>query len=390
MSKIKISVLLLLLVLLVTFGAIPGLMDRRMNRVEERVSAEVSPAAEALHESLFVADLHADPLLWQRDLTQRLDHGQVDVPRLQAGNVALQVFGSPTKTPRGLNYDANPDDTDNLTALAITQLQPIATWTSLYQRALYHAEKLQRLESAAQGQLKIIRTVADLATLVVARESQPRPVGALLGLEGAHALEGRIENLDGLFDAGFRMVGLAHFFDNEAAGSMHGLKKYGLTDFGRELVLRAEALGIVVDIAHSSPAAIDEVLAIASRPVVVSHTGVKATCDVNRNLSDKQIRGIAANGGLIGIGYWEGAVCDTSPQGIVAAMSHVRDLVGVQHLALGSDFDGAVVTRFDTSELALLTQELLKQGFTEAEIRAVMGGNALALFRQGLPPGEAQ
>jgi microsomal dipeptidase-like Zn-dependent dipeptidase len=387
MSKIKLSMLLLVLVLIVTFGALPGLMDRRMNRVEDRLTVEISPRAEALHKSLFVADLHADPLLWRRDLTQWLDHGQVDVPRLQAGNVALQVFGSPTKTPRGQNYDANPGDTDNLTALVIAELQPVATWTSLYQRALFHAEKLKRLEAAAEGQLRIIRSIADIESLVAARKGQARPVGALLGLEGAHALEGRIENLDGLFDAGFRMIGLAHFFDNEVAGSMHGMEKYGLTDLGREVVLRAEALGMVVDIAHSSPAAIDDVLAIASRPVVVSHTGVKATCDVNRNLSDEQIRRIAANGGLMGIGYWDGAVCDTTPQGIVAAMSHVRDLVGVEHLALGSDFDGAVVTRFDTSELSLLTEELLVQGFTDAEVRAVMGGNALALFRNGLPPG---
>jgi microsomal dipeptidase-like Zn-dependent dipeptidase len=390
MLKTKIFIGLLLVVLAVSFAFLPGLMDKRMNRVEDRIPTAISPRVEALHERLFVADLHADPLLWKRDLTQWLDHGQVDVPRLQAGNVALQVFGSPTKTPRGQNYDANAGDTDNITALAIAQLQPIATWTSLYQRALFHAEKLERLEKAAEGHLRIIRTVADLEALARAREAKSKPVGALLGLEGAHALEGRIENLDGLFEAGFRMVGLAHFFDNEAAGSMHGMEKYGLTDFGRELVARAEALGIVVDIAHSSPAAIDDVLAIASRPVVVSHTGVKATCDVNRNLSDEQIIRIAANGGLIGIGYWDAAVCDTTPRGIVAAMSHVRDLVGVEHVALGSDFDGAVVTRFDTSELALLTQELLVQGFTKAEIRAVMGGNALSLFRKGLPPGESQ
>ena len=386
MSKIKISILLLLLVLLVTFVALPGLIDRRMNRVEDRLPAGISPRAEALHGSLFVADLHADPLLWRRDLTRWLDHGQVDVPRLQAGNVALQVFGSPTKTPRGMNYDANPGDTDNLTSLVISQLQPVATWTSLYQRALFHAEKLRRLETDAKGELRIIRTVADLEALVAAREGESKPVGALLGLEGAHALEGRIENLDGLFQAGFRMLGLAHFFDNEVAGSMHGMEKYGLTELGRAVVLRAEALGMVIDIAHSSPATINDVLGMASRPVVVSHTGVKATCDVNRNLSDEQIRGIAANGGLIGIGYWDGAVCDTTPQGIVAAMAHVRDLVGAEHVALGSDFDGAVVTRFDTSELSLLTQELLAQGFTDAEIRAVMGGNALALFRKGLAP----
>src|SRR3546814_4884440 len=88
---------------------------------------------------------------------------------------------------------------------------------------------------------------------------------------------------------------------------------------------------MIVDIAHCSAACVADILKIARRPVVSSHGGVQATCKVNRNLSDEQIKDVAATGGLIGIGYWDAAVCDTSPASIAKAMKHVRDLVGVQH-----------------------------------------------------------
>ena len=217
------------------------------------------------------------------------------------------------------------------------------------------------------------------------REQSDQPVGAIMALEGAHALEGKAENLQGLFDAGYRVFGLAHFFDNEVSGSMHGMEKYGLTELGREVVREAESLGMVIDLAHASPAAISDALDQATQPVIVSHGGVRATCDVNRNLTDEQILRIAENGGLIGIGYWDAAICDTTPAGIVAAMMHVRDLVGVSYLALGSDFDGAVLTRFDTSQLAVITQALMDADFSEEEIAAIMGGNAIRLFYQLLP-----
>ena len=182
------------------------------------------------------------------------------------------------------------------------------------------------------------------------------------------------------------MAGLTHFFDNALAGSMHGEAKGGLTDFGRQVVRRMEETGMIVDIAHLGPAGVSDVLAMAQRPVVSSHGGVQATCKVNRNLTDDQIRGLAATGGIIGIGYWEGAVCDTSPAAVAAAMKHVRDLVGIDHVALGSDYDGAVTVRFDTAQLVHVTQALLDAGFTDDEIRAAMGGNALRVLAQGIRP----
>ncbi|MEP5763595.1 MAG: membrane dipeptidase [Halieaceae bacterium] len=368
------------------FGVLPGYLDRSSNRVDVGdVALALTPAAEELHQELLIADLHADPLLWRRDLLKRLDHGHTDIPRLQAGNVALQVFGSVSKTPYGQNYDANPSDSDVITALVIANGQPLATWGSLYERSLYHAQKLELLQQRSPQDLQIVRSRSDLALVLQSRAAGSQVVGGLLALEGAQPLEGDLDKLDGLFAAGYRMIGLAHFFDNAVAGSMHGMDKYGLTNFGRAVVARAEELGMIIDLAHSSPAAVTEILDMVTRPVVFSHGGVKATCDFNRNLDDEQIRRIAIIGGVIGIGYWDAAVCDTSPAGIVAAMNHVRELVGIDHIGLGSDFDGGTTTRFDTSELAYITQALMDAGYSETEIRAVMGENVLRLLRMSLP-----
>jgi microsomal dipeptidase-like Zn-dependent dipeptidase len=129
-----------------------------------------------------------------------------------------------------------------------------------------------------------------------------------------------------------------------------------------------------------------ELLPKVRRPVVSSHGGVQATCKTNRNLSDDEIRAVARTGGIVGIGYWDGAICDTSPRAAAQAMKHVRDLVGISHVALGSDYDGATTVRFDTSGLVQVTQALLDEGFTPDEIRAVMGGNALRVIRAGIMP----
>ncbi len=191
--------------------------------------------------------------------------------------------------------------------------------------------------------------------------------------------------MDKLYEAGFRMAGLTHFFDNELGGSAHGMEKGGLTPFGREVVKRLEDKKMLVDLAHASPKVIDDVLAMAHRPVVVSHTGVQGTCPGPRNLSDEHIKAIGANGGLIGIGYFGGAVCEESASAIVKAIRHVVALVGVEHVALGSDFDGATSTAFDTTGIVLITQGLLDAGLSEADVAAIMGGNVQRFLLAQLP-----
>src|SRR5690606_24391530 len=207
----------------------------------------------------------------------------------------------------------------------------------------------------------------------------------LLATEGLQPIEGKLENIDVLYDAGFRIAGLTHFFDNEVGGSAHGLEKGGLTPLGRQVITRLEEKSMLVDLAHASRPLIDDVLAMATRPVLVSHTGVEGTCPGTRNLSDRHLQAIAATGGVIGIGYWSTAVCDTSVAAIVKAIRYSADLIGVEHIALGSDFNGTVHTPFDASQLAALTEGLLGAGFSQADIAAIMGGNVRRLLLASLP-----
>ena len=375
----------LTLLLLAGYLFLPGYVDGQRNRVADATVQNVSRSARALHDSLPVVDLHADQLLWARDPLQYSRRGHVDIRRLEAGNVALQVFSAVTKTPRGLNFDQNTGATDNITLLAIAQRWPIATWNSLTARALHQSARLHEAERRSRSTFTIVRTRDDLARFIGRRDVRPTLVAGLLAIEGMHALDGKLENIDTLYAAGYRMMGLLHFFDNELGASAHGVSHAGLTALGRAAVDRMDALGVIIDLAHASPQTIRETLARTSRPVVVSHTGVAATCPGPRNLTDEQLRAIAAHGGLIGIGYFEGAVCGLGAPAIVRAILHAVKIMGVAHVALGSDFDGAVTVPWDTRGVPRITEELLRVGMSRPDIHAVMGGNAMRFLLTNLP-----
>jgi membrane dipeptidase len=386
--KKKILIALCALVLLglgVFFFAVPAYVEKGMNRTLNPPPYRASERAVELHKRLLVADLHADSLLWDRDLLERAARGHVDVPRLIEGNVALQAFTIVTKTPRNMNIDNNGGDTDNITLLAMAERWPFAAWGSLKERALYQARKLGETARRSGGKFTLIKTAEDLSAYLDRRAKEPEITAGFLGVEGAHALDGDLDNIDALFDAGVRMMAPTHFFDNDMGGSAHGVEKGGLTDKGREMVKRMEAKRMIVDLAHASAKTIDDVLAVATRPVVVSHTGVKGTCDNNRNLSDAQLQAIAKTGGVIGIGYWDTAVCGADAKAIARAIRYTADLVGVEHVGLGSDYDGAIFAPFDTSGVVEITDALMAEGFNEQEIGMIMGRNVLRLLLQTLP-----
>jgi microsomal dipeptidase-like Zn-dependent dipeptidase len=305
MFKNKWFVLLAFFLLLSVIAfrfVVPSWVARDKNRVELLPPYKVSLETIKVYQSLTVADLHADTLLWGRNILKRSSSGHIDLPRLFDANVTLQVFSVVTKTPKGLNIKSNDDKTDNITLLALAQGWPWKSLDSLYERALYQAKRLQYFADISDGQLKIIRSKQDLESVIESRKNNRSVVAALLSIEGAHAIEGNPDNLDKLYEAGYRIIGLTHFFDNEIGGSAHGLEKKGLTDFGRKIIMQAQAKNMFIDISHASSMLITDVLEISTKPVLVSHTGVKGTCDRSRNLTDDQIRAVAATGGLIGIG----------------------------------------------------------------------------------------
>jgi microsomal dipeptidase-like Zn-dependent dipeptidase len=380
---IAASVLAALVLLLYLFG--PTIFDRAANRVLEDAPYAASERAQRLFEDLFVVDLHADPLLWDRDLSRRLSHGAIDIPRLIEGNVAVQSFFIVSKSPWTQNVDATPADSDAITTLVAFQGWPRKTWTSLLERALYQSARLHALTADSNGKLVILKSKGDLARFREARRRDRAMVAGVLGIEGAHVLQGELRNLDTLYDAGVRVVAPTHFFDNAIGGSAHGLEKGGLTELGRALLQEVESKGMLFDLAHASRRVFEDTLAMASRPVIVSHTGVRGTCDSNRNLADRELQAVAETGGVIGIGYWAVAVCGEDAASIARAIVYTADLVGVEHVALGSDFDGAVPVPFDTTGLALIVDALLEQGMSEADIRLVMGENAARVFAETLP-----
>ena len=369
-----------LLVLLLVIGAglrwvLLPLVDGDMNAVRQAGPYPVETEIRQLHERLFVADMHADALLWGRDLRRRHQRGQVDLPRLAEGGVDLQVFGVVTQLPYADGSGRYGAGSDKLPLLFVASGRPPATWFSPRQRALAQARELGELTRS--GELSLVLRRGDL---------EAAGLKALLALEGMHALEGDAAALEQFFDAGYRMMGLTHFFDNAVAGSSFGTGRRGLTALGRRLIARMEELGITIDLAHASTAAFDQTLSLARRPLVVSHSGVQGTCPGPRNLSDEQLRKLAANGGVVGIGYWSVAVCDHGLDGIVAAIRHAIAVAGIDHVGLGSDFDGAVTTPFDTSALPQLTAALLGSGLSLDDVAKIMGGNLRRVLASNLPP----
>ena len=381
---LAVAVVLGCLFLLVRL-VVPSIVERRQNHVLQSGPYQASAEAEALHRTLLVADLHADTLLWGRNLLEPSRAGNIDLPRMLAGNVGLQAFTVVSTVPRKLNIDRNDDSTDLLPYLGMVQGWPLKALTSPKQRALYQARRMQQFVDKSNGALLLLRTRGDLANFLKLRAGGSRVIAVFLGTEGAQPLEGRLENLDALFAAGFRMMAPTHFTDTAIGGSAAGVEKGGLTPLGREWVKQMESRGMVIDLAHASPETLRDVAAMVTKPVVVSHAGVKGTCDNNRNLSDDQLRAVAATGGVIGVGFWDVATCGQDAQAIARAIRYAVGVIGAEHVALGSDFDGAVPEPFDSSGLALITEALLQQGVSEHDIRLIMGDNVARVLSQTLP-----
>lgn len=379
--------LLAAIVLFFAWGYIlmPTMLMTLFNRAGSHGPYHVSENASALHGKLLVADLHCDVLLWCRDVLKRDTRGLVDVPRLIEGNVALQVFSAVTRMPADSNFTATRNVGDVVMPLVFFQGWPAATWFSPRERALYIAGRLDKAAQKSEGQLMVIHTKEDLERYLDRRKANPKITAGLLSIEGLQCLEHDLENVRVFYNAGYRMMSPTHFFDNDVGGSAQGIGKRGLTDFGRQVIRFMEELKITVDLAHAAPKLFEDVLNMATRPVVVSHGGVRGTCDNSRNLSDDQLRRVAQSGGLVGIGFWPKATCGRDVDSIVRAIRHAVGVIGADHVALGSDYDGATRAPFDASGMALMTQGLMDAGLSEEDISKIMGANVFRLLHDNLP-----
>ena len=428
------------------FGS--GLVADRIEFYQNQVYAtdlpRLSPEAQRLHKSLFIVDLHADTMLWDRDLLKRSTHGHVDLPRLRSGGVALQVFAAVTKTP---NKHTAPSGSRLLTGetecvsgdwvnmtgwLQVAQLRPLGVWYDLKKRAFYQADRLRNFIAESKGDLQLIENAEDLERLVQARvNGASRPIGAMIALEGAHWLgqddatpEDVKLGVKELFDAGFRMLAPTHRFNNALGASSEGCDQIaGFTDKGRAFLQAVDDGNIILDLAHASDAGIAEATKASAGPVVVSHTGVRehclppkpgdqAVCDVARNMQDAELRAVARTGGIVGIGIWKeasgGSLKDvagafeaahkalSSPKFVTEMVARDASYDPFDYIALGSDFDGSVETPIDVTGLPYLIQALMDRQqsdgsrlFTDEAIRKIFGVNACRVFATRLPGGDA-
>ena len=381
-TLIYVSVILALAAI-VFFGFVSTALDRKMNGVVHKATAADRVG---WYDSIpFIADMHCDALLWHRDLLERHSYGHVDIPRMQEANAALEIFSIVSKSPRGLNYDHNSDKTDQIGLLAFAQLRSPADWSSMKSRALHQCEDLHQTAASSCGTFRVITTRGDLQQYIQDRSTNYKLTAGMLGLEGAHCLEDDIDNLDTFYRIGVRYIGLAHFFDNEWAGSAHGEHKGGLTAKGKQLIHRMDSLHIAIDLAHQSTQSINDIMACTSGPLIVSHTGVRGLCDNVRNLTDAQIAEIGRRGGVIGIGMWETAVCGTDAEATARSIKYVADRIGVDKVAMGSDFDGDVTASYDITGFTMVVKALLKEGYSRSDIEKIMGGNVRDFFMRTLP-----
>ncbi|MGB3005278.1 MAG: dipeptidase [Chitinophagaceae bacterium] len=384
LKKILTGLLILIVIAAVIFfGFIPKYMDKSKNTVSLKTENIIK---QSWYDSIpFIADLHCDELLWDRNLLKEHSYGHVDLPRMQKANMALQVFTVVSKTPKGINIEQNNDKTDQVALLSFAQLRPMNTWFNITKRALNQCNELHRFAKNSKGDFRVITNQAALQQFIIDRKSNSKLTAGMLGLEGAHCLNNDLSNLDKFYTAGVRYIGLAHFFDNEWAGSAHGMKKGGLTEEGKKLVKKMDSLHIITDLAHSSVKTIDDVFSLTTGPVLISHTGVKGVCNNQRNLSDEHLLEIGKRNGIVGIGLWETAVCGTDAAATAKSIRYVADKIGVDKVGLGSDFDGAIKTHFDVTGLPLIVTALEKEGFSRQEIEMIMGGNVRDFLLRNLP-----
>ena len=388
-KAILILLLLGLLALAVFVLYMAGRSYELSNTVVLPPPYEFEPSIIDFHKSLFIADLHADTFTAVDSFMQRKNYAHLDFARARDGGFALLTMGIATEVPLSM-VRRRPEGVTrggNLIKFgAMAAMEPIGNWLSNYQRGSWILDNVHRTVAENPDQLALITAREDLAELIAEHTTgNGSRIGILLAVEGGHILEGKVERLDDLYARGVRMFSLTHAFDNEYGGASEGAEQYGITPAGQALLARMQELGIIIDIAHASPALIDDLLDQIESPVVYSHGGVRGVCDIDRNLPEAALEKIRTNGGLIAIGFWDRVICGETVQDIAASMRYVADRIGVEHVALGSDFDGGVKTVFDATGLPLLTGALFDAGFSELEISQIMGGNYARLLMTGLP-----
>ncbi len=330
--------------------------------------------ARELQQRAFVADAHADSLMWNRDLTIESAEGHVDFPRLHQAGVKLQCF---TIVTRGLPIiGAFP-------LFAAYRGWPRGARRGEWARASWQIDRMEEFCRRSAGRAAIALRASDIdENFRVGRLS------AILGVEGAHALEGQVDRVRELFVRGVRFMGLIHLGNNELGGSSFPLvARKGLTNLGHRVLDEMASVGMSVDVAHASREVVEEILSHATARPFCSHTGIRAVAGSWRNLDDSALRRIAENGGVVGIIFGTVFLGGKQIEDVVRHIQHAMNVMGEDGVGLGSDFDGMVPLprgMRDVRDLHLLTAALLQQ-YPERQVEKILGENFRRFFSETLP-----
>lgn len=362
-----------------------------------------------LHRDALVADMHSDTVLRMKkgfDFSVRDTLGHMDIPRLEEGGIDLQVFACwlPTETPKEQCRPKVDEMIDSLQA-----------------QVARHQDKIEICGTAGEAE-KIINSGR---------------IAAFIGIENGVAIADDMASLQHFYDRGVRYMTLTHTSSSDwCISSADTAPKFnGLTDFGRNVVRKMNEIGMIVDISHAAPSVVSEVLKITTKPIIASHSCAYSLCRHNRNLTDDQIRAIAKNGGVIGINFFDGYLSDRWNQvsdsiqaahkreidsveaiykddygkrhqalagfyeekakklgevdvnvdTVVNHIDHIIKLVGPDYVGLGSDFDGVFALPNglkDCSMMPNITKELVRRGYSDNDIKKILGGNFMRVFAQ--------
>lgn len=309
-----------------------------------------------VHMEAVVVDLHADTLLDLAAGKRTLDGGggQVDIPRLRAGGVDVQVFAAYVDPKLGARGG-----------------ERVRELVAAFHRAMErHA-----------GAIAPARTVAEIAAA-----GRAGKIAAVLSVENlGDAIQGDVSRVDWLSGQGVRLAGLTWNAANTLADGARETRHGGLTALGRRVIARMEQLGMIVDVSHLSRAAFSDALAATRGPIIASHSDAAAVQPHFRNLTDEQLRAVAARGGVVGVNFYPPFLGGATLERVVAHIDHMVAVMGIDHVALGSDFDGIESTPQgleDVSRMPNLTRALLGRGYSPEQVRKILGENALRVFRQ--------
>lgn len=340
--------------------------DEQMARLFEYQveSSRLFREAKRIHHRHVTLDSHTDtPMIFPEQFNLGLkEGGKVNLPFMEEGLIDAAVMVA--YIPQGPRDEAA---LQKATGLAMNRLQEI--------------HRQAELNSTRMG---IARTPEDIRLLKAAGKK-----AILLGVENGYAIGKDLANIDRFKEMGVSYMTLCHNGNNDicdSARTKEGAEWNGLSPFGKEVVHKMNELGILVDVSHAAESTFYDALETSAYPIIASHSSARALCDHPRNLTDEQLKALAAQGGVVQVCLYKGFISEEAEKAslsdAIRHIQHIVDLIGIQHVGIGSDFDGdgELIGCRASNELINITVRLLREGYTEEDIALIWGGNFLRVL----------